>query len=246
MSAPVGRRGLVFRHAYNGPFWHLETRSARWDWEVARKRFAPEKINGTEAGNFFEKWRAKLVPNNGLKQENGDFIYMPLQGKLLRHRSFQQASPLEMIKATLQYTDLPIQATLHPSENYTDDEIDALEIIQSNENRFKVTNLQMHDALASCRFVVSENSSAAFHAVLYEKPSVLFAKIDFNHICFQFDPMKPEKVFQDVSRNRPRFQEYLFWYWSKNCINLDSDDACQDIVQRMSFLGWPLSKLQHE
>lgn len=41
------------------------------------------------------------------------FIFMPLQGRLREHRSFQTIGPIDMIKATPEASPLPIRASLH-------------------------------------------------------------------------------------------------------------------------------------
>lgn len=240
MSDPVGRDGLVFRRAYAGPFWHLEKRSARWEWEIAKKTFVPEAIDQPQAETFFDTWRARLLPEIAQTVQAEDYIYMPLQGRLLQRRSFQKVRPIDMIKATLHHTNLPIKATLHPSEEYEDDELAALDDIQNSTPQFEVTAIPMHTALASCRFVVTENSSAAFHAILYEKPSVLFAKIDFNHICASFDPRRPAMAFEAIEQKNRPFRAYLFWYWAQHCINLEDEDYAQRLVERFNDLGWSI------
>ncbi len=239
MSDPVGADGLVFRKAYAEPFWHVENRAARWDWRIAKRAFDPGTVDAGKAADFFEHWRSALHPKSASRSDAG-FVYMPLQGKLLRQRSFQRASPIDMIKTTLAQTDLPIRATLHPAETYAEDELDALRALTRAEPRFTVDDLPMQDALASCRFVVTQNSSAAFHAMFYEKPSVLFAGIDFHHACFTCDPGAPMAAFKAALDKPVPFARFIYWYWALNCINLDADNAASDLRDRLIALGWPM------
>ncbi|MEM6310828.1 MAG: phosphotransferase [Pseudomonadota bacterium] len=238
MSAPVGRRGLVFRQAYAGPFWHLERRAERWEWDIARAPFAAADIDAAQALAFFETWRDRLVPDDTPAYLGDPFIYMPLQGKLFKQRRFQRASPLNMIQTTLQQTDVMIKATLHPSEDYAQDELDALDAIAQANARFQVVTLPMHEALAGCSYVVTENSSAAFHAVFHEKPAILFAGIDFHHICAAFDPARPAAAFADVHQPARPFREFLFWYWAMNAIDMSATGFQDKVLQRLTTLGW--------
>lgn len=240
MSEPAGLNGLVFRRAYAGSFWHIEKRSARWKWRIATKSFDPSDIDLSLANAFFGECRAKLIPKPKPKANDESYVYMPLQGKLLQQRSFQSASPIEMISKTLENCTLDVRATLHPSEAYSDAELTALEQIHARNNRFSVVNLDMHEALSSCEFVVTENSSAAFHAVLYEKPSILFADIDFHHICAKFDQRRPSSAFVAVQGNKFPFRQYLYWYWVKNCIDANDKDLHEKLFTKLAKRGWIL------
>ncbi|MEL6465402.1 MAG: phosphotransferase [Pseudomonadota bacterium] len=240
MSDPVGSKGLVFRHAYAGPFWKLEAEAARWTWPIAKADFAPDDIDTDTARAFFDHWRRALVPQQKVTAAPEPFIYVPLQGKLLQRRGFQRASPVDMIQMTLKHSDLPIKATLHPSEAYSDAERRALDDLQRDAPRFRVVELEMHTALATCRYVVTENSSAAFHAILHRRPSILFAQIDFHHICTAFHPRSPSQAFDEVLRPDRPYDRYLYWYWALHAINLDLASAGGALRARMADLGWPI------
>lgn len=240
MSDPAGRHGLVFRKAYAPSFWHLETRSARWDWAIAKEAFVPEQVDDRKAEAFFDEWRARLLPEAQESAGEDGFIYMPLQGRLTQRRSFQTLSPIDMIKVTLAQTNLPIRATLHPSEEYSEDELAVLDELQRKNSRFELASLPMHKALTSCQYIVTENSGVAFQAILYEKPSVLFARIDFHHICASFTPSNPARAFEEMDQSARAYRKYLYWYWAQRCINLESDDHPQKLVARLSDLGWSI------
>ena len=240
MSEPVNAKGLVFRQAYAGPFWHIEQRAGRWDWHIARKAFDVASVDAAAAGAFFETWQGRLVPKAGRGVADEGFIYMPLQGKLLDRRRFQRASPIHMIEQTLAHSDLPVRATLHPNETYSEAELEALERIGQKDARFELVQLPMHEALLNCRYVVTENSSAAFHAILYTKPSVLFAGIDFQHIGFAAGGRTTAQSFREVVDVPVPFAKYLYWYWALNCLNFEAEDRDAQLVARLEALGWTI------
>ncbi|MFD1808091.1 hypothetical protein ACFSHQ_07820 [Gemmobacter lanyuensis] len=74
-------------------------------------RIPPER-----ARNFHQRLRDRVLEGRVVTREG--FVFMPLQGRLTEHRSFQSMSPLDMIRATLDTQPLPVKATLHPSETY--------------------------------------------------------------------------------------------------------------------------------
>ena len=240
MQNPVTDRGLMFRKLYSDMFWHIEQTSARWDWALAHAAFDPRLIDKTDARAFFGMWRDRLHGEKALSAKKDGFVYMPLQGRLLDHRSFQSSSPVDMIHSTLTQCDLPIQATLHPNEIYTQAERDALAQIESDHPRFQVVERSMEDALSACDLVVTQNSSAAFHAFFYGKVSILFARIEFHHICASVPRSGIAAAFEEARDLKPEFAAYLYWFWRLNGIDLKSADASDQLRGALSRYKWPV------
>ncbi|SMX37543.1 hypothetical protein [Octadecabacter ascidiaceicola] len=238
MANPVGHNGLVFRRLYAGRFWQFDYMSARWNWAIARAKFDPNIIDKTKSLEFFDQWRDHLYPNAVQNTADVGFIYMPLQGRLLLHRSFQVMSPIMMIQHTLQNTTKPIVATLHPNETYSDAEMAALHTLQDQHARFAIEQLPMEQALATCSYVVTQNSSAAFHAMFWGKLSVLFAGIDFHHICINVASLGAQRAFELVQTARPQFAAFLYWYWKLNAVDLDDQHLTSVLAQKLTSLGW--------
>ena len=239
MEAPVSARGLSFRNCYGGPFWQIDQSGARWNWQVARQVFTPDDTPRGEIDAFFAHWRHRLHGDIAVVPSKQGYIYMPLQGKLLSCRSFQCCSPVEMIEATLQQSNLPILATLHPNETYSQAEIDALSALQQQHSRFQIVEMPMAKALAGCDLVVTQNSSAAFHAGFFGKASVLFAQIDFHHIVTNVADLGVATAFDAAQGTPPDFAGYLFWYWHQ-AINLEAENHQTQLRNRLRHFGWPL------
>jgi len=239
MESPLNARGLTFRNCYGGPFWQIDQSGARWNWQVARQVFTPDDTPRAEIDTFFAHWRQRLHGDIAAASSKLGYIYMPLQGKLLTCRSFQCCSPVEMIKATLQQSDLPILATLHPNETYSQAEIDAVDALQQRHSRFQLSETPMAQALAGCDLVVTQNSSAAFHAGFFGKASVLFAQIDFHHIVANVADLGVAAAFETAQGDLPDFAAYLHWYWHQ-AINIEASDSETRICHRLRHFGWPV------
>ena len=97
MHEPTAPTVLCLRRAYAYPFWRIEATNERWNFDVARADFDPATV--PEAARFHAAWRQRLLPGVGSRPEG--FLFMPLQGILLRRRSFQSMSPVAMIEAVL-------------------------------------------------------------------------------------------------------------------------------------------------
>ncbi len=222
---------LCLRRCYLNPFWRIESSNNRWNWAVATRPFP----GGTGEDWFANRWRPRLFGGADIRAEG--HIFMPLQGKLLEHRHFQSQSPVQMIATTLAADpSRKIIATLHPREIYTAAERNALARFG---DRFTVSDRPSIEILASCDYVVTENSAMALTGFFARKPAVLFADIDFHHIAGSVPQMGVQAAFQSVQSPRP-FAAYLHWFFKENAISAMDDAAIPRIQARLREHGWPI------
>ena len=241
MKQPVGPRGLVFRRVYHYPFWQIERTQARWDWEVAKATFDPATVEKKEALRFYQFWQNRLFEDAPQRTDHEGFLYVPLQGRLLEHRSFQSCSPVQMIEHCLQHDpNRQIIATLHPKETYSHAELAALERMQHQHARLEIRKGEMVEMLQGCDYVVTQNSSAAFSGLFFGKPALLFAKIDFHHIAIKADPNDLSSCFEKVAGHKPDYAAFIWWFWQGQSINAGRPDAEAKIADRLRQFGWPI------
>ncbi|MEL7090480.1 MAG: hypothetical protein AAFN94_01980 [Pseudomonadota bacterium] len=235
MTPPPSDRALVFRRVYHYPFWQIQRSDQRWDWDVAQASFDPATCPGDEAQRFYGYWRKRI--GGTLLDRIGDdgFIYVPLQGRLTDHRSFQSCSPIDMIARTrAACPDRDIVATLHPKEVYSDADLGALDALDQADPHLTVRMGDRDALLPRCSFVVTQNSSVAFDAMFFGKPAVHFARSDFHHIALGPD------AFDRVADHRPDFARYVWWLWQHMAINAGHDNAKNKIRAKLAHAGWPV------
>ncbi|EAR53026.1 hypothetical protein OG2516_11201 [Oceanicola granulosus HTCC2516] len=238
MAQPTGPRGLTFRRVYHYPFWRIEKRASRWEWDVARARFEGARIDRADAERFYGFWRKRLFGEAAAAPERAGFVYVPLQGKLLQRRTFQTMSPIEMLRHTLeQEPERDILVTLHPGERYDAEERAALDALAGG--RVTVAEGMMEEALASCDYVVTQNSSAAFNGYFFGKPAVLFAKVDFHHIAASVERLGVAAAFEAVRSAEPDYAGYVWWFWQRMSLNAGRPEAERRIRKRLDTHGWP-------
>lgn len=243
MKAPVGPNGLVFRRVYHYPFWQIDSTHERWNWRVAKSAFDPDPIEGKEANRFFGFWQKRLFDGATDEVAREGFVYVPLQGRLTEHRSFQSCSPLQMIEHCLEHDPVrKIIATLHPKEIYTENELEAVEQLCSRHHRLEVRTGEMVPLLKSCDYVVSQNSSAAFSGYFFAKPALLFAGIDFHHIAVNAKLGELDESFARVAEHQPDYARYLWWFWQDQSINAGRPEAKEKISSRLRSFGWPINE----
>ena len=232
-----GRNCLNLRRSYFYPFWRIEDSNDRWNFQVAQRAFLPDDLPEPESQGFRDRWRKTFWPNRKITDDG--FIFMPLQGRLLRQRSFQTMSPVEMIRRTLARTDLPIVATLHPGESYEPEEAEALAEIAAQEPRFTLSAEDSEHLLLRSSLVVTENSGLALSGYFAGKPAVLFADIDFHHLGGSVRRDGVDGAFARAQEDL-HYASYLFWFFRLNALNGGSDDITVRILARLREHGWPI------
>lgn len=239
MDEPFHARALTLRRAYFYPFWRIEASAKRWEWEIAKTDFRPEAIDPAAATAFCNAWRKRLFGKKADNARRDGYVYIPLQGRLLDRRSFQSASPVEMIQAVLDHeTTRKIAVGFHPNESYSEQEKRAVETLASKHPRLSIATADMADLLSGCDYVVTENSSVALSGYFFHKPAILFARIDFHHIAVNAAPPGVERAFEAIHDAAPAFDAYLYWFLKLTAINGGSDQAEAQILDIVRRRGW--------
>ncbi|MFT6676883.1 MAG: hypothetical protein ACJAVM_003089 [Sulfitobacter sp.] len=240
MSAPPVPRGLVFRRACFYPFWQIDASAERWNWDVAKADF-DATVTRPDAQRFYRYWQNRLFGAAAQETTRSGAIYVPLQGQLCTHRSFQICSPLDMLEQCLAHDPKRrVIAGLHPNEDYSQAEMIALESLAQKHARLTIVRGGMQNHLQHCDFVVTQNSAVAFAGYFFGKAALLFGKIDFHHIAEKADLANLERCFHAVSTIKPDFASYLHWYWQEQSINAGRPDAKVKIAARLRRFGWPI------
>ncbi|TDK44457.1 hypothetical protein [Antarcticimicrobium luteum] len=240
MAEPTHDRALTLRRVYHYPFWAIEPSARRWDWRVAKTAFAADAVPRREADRFYRFWQSRLFADAPQNATREGFVYVPLQGRLLQHRSFQGCAPLDMLRAVLAHDPRPVIAALHPKESYSEDELTALDRLEQATPRLTVTLGGMERWLGGCDYVVTENSSAAFNGYLFGKPAVLFARADFHHIAADAIRLGAEQALRAATDLRPDYAGYLHWFWQDMAINAGRPEATGKIHAALLRAGWPV------
>ncbi|MFU8864312.1 MAG: hypothetical protein ACNA7O_10380 [Rhodobacterales bacterium] len=240
MDNPTHDRAVTMRRAYHYPFWQIETTAERWHWHVAGSAYVPDEIDPVEARRFQTFWRQRLFADAAPLQRCG-FVYIPLQGRLTERRSFQAASPVDMVKAALSYDpERLVIATFHPKEVYSAAERQAIHDLAAQNPRLSVQTGGMENLLPKCDYIVTQNSSAAFNGLLFDKPILLFARSDFHHIAANVHKLGVAGAFQAVQHMTPDSATYLWWFWQKMSINAGRPEAEDQIRASLQRAGWPV------
>jgi len=241
MDDPFHPRALTMRKAYFYPFWRVENTAKRWEFEIAQTPFVPDETDPEEARKFCNTWRRHNLAKTPLGGETDGSVYIPLQGKLLEHRSFQTASPLEMIKRVLLVEpSRSINIGLHPGETYLPEELDAVHRLVDANPQLLLSSEPMPVLLSRCDYVVTENSSVALTGFFLHKPAVLFAQIDFHHIAANVKALGAESAIKRAPNMTPDYDRYLHWFFKGTALNGGAPEVEDQILDMFQRRGWLL------
>jgi hypothetical protein len=239
MDEPFHPRALTMRKAYYYPFWRIENTAQRWNYGVAQSAFDPTSIDPEEARTFGRVWRKTIFGRPSVATATDGYVYVPLQGRLLEHRSFQSTSPIGMINALLRHEpDRQIILGLHPRETYLPEDLDALKQLIDGYPRLRLSSAPMDTLLANCDYVATENSSVALAGFFLSKPAVLFAKIDFHHIASNVFDLGEEAAIKAAPTLSPEYEKYLLWFLKHTSIVGGAEDAEAQILKAVRHHGW--------
>lgn len=240
MVQPPDEKGLVFRRVYHYPFWQIDAVAQRWQWDVARAHFDPAAASG-DAPRFYKFWQKRLFGDAVQNITRKGFVYVPLQGNLRRTRVFQTCAPLEMVEHCLEQDSArQIIATLHPNESYSVADLASLDALARKHPRLRIDTGNMQHYLQTCDYIVTQNSAVAFSGFFFGKPTLLFAQIDFHHICETADMAALPASFAQVQAATPPFAKYIWWFWQDQSINAGRKDARAKIAARLRRFDWPI------
>ncbi|SCY24892.1 hypothetical protein [Paracoccus tibetensis] len=236
MERPTHDRALTFRLAYHYPYWRLEKVAERWRWPIATTPFDPGSIEEDAAHRFAARLRARVLP--GVTPSAGDHILIPLQGQIRRHRSFQSASPLAMIRVAAA-TGSPCIATLHPKERYNAEDLAALDTLARIHPNLTIGG-DTATLLPSCAFVVTQNSGAGFDALILGKPVVLFAQSDYHHVALNVAQLGAAEALAQAAAHQPPTERFLDWFLRRTSLDMMAADADARLLAAMTKGGWPV------
>lgn len=238
LENPFHNRALDVRLAYMYPFWRFERGNWRENYEVSKLAFDQSEVDQTDAQQFFGYWRKQALSKMGECSSHENYVLVALQGRLDMQRRGQNVSPLEMIRETLvqeQFRNVVIK--LHPKQVYSDAEYAALgELEKDPRVSFAVGDINA--LLESCDYVVTENSSVAFKALLHTKPSILFGTADFHHVFENVNDVGAVQAFRNILSKRIAYAKYFYWFLQLNMVNAGREGAGDRILHLCRHHGW--------
>lgn len=234
--------------AYFWEFWHLDPIGTKAFSSIGQATYDPEAVSvrrtQTFASNLKRRYLGKRKSKYKQPEESqtlpSNAISVFFQGKYPINAGATKHSDIDVLLATQTAVgDQPIIVKPHPlSSDATD--ISIVRELARQDERIVLTDANVHDILASSACTVSINSTVALEGYLHGVPAVLCGTSDFHHIArtvIDLSQLSPE--FGKAVEMELDYENYLAWYFLKNCIHLNSGRLQDRFWERLAKVGFP-------
>jgi Capsule polysaccharide biosynthesis protein len=241
-------RALNCASAYIAPYHYLDPVGTRYLSSIGQKPFLPDQIDPMAAGAFLEKLFATYAlrrksrydqPEKRLDVPKGA-IAVFLQSE--SHRGVGEALyvPMrKMVKALLARDD-PRAIVVKPHPLDIDfDTLGWLAQKARKDSRLQIIPANIHDILAAASLVVTINSAVGIEAMMYRLPVITCGQADFHHAT---EVVRAAGDFDAaIARAEGKtwhHAEFLYWFFTQNCISMQSPDLGRDVVAKIAATGY--------
>ncbi|MEX0970958.1 MAG: hypothetical protein WD046_11005 [Paracoccaceae bacterium] len=238
-----GARGLNYRRAYFYPWWMFDHPNQRFGGRIGAMSFDAASIDGRVATAFYAGLKRNYLADWARGDPNGPAL-VPLQAELTRQRPWQFMD-LKTLVSLIRQHDPAREIILkpHPKLTYSAKEQALLAELVTNPQT-RISEAPMKEAMGGCAYIATQNSAAAFEAMVLGIPALICARADFHHGCTVLRPdADAASAFARLRGEKPDFARYLYWFLEKNCVHAGRDDAHRKIAALLAECGWPVGPI---
>ncbi len=233
--------------AYFWGFWHLDPKGVKAFSSIGALPYDPARIPLHRARPFFDRLRRRCLHKRISKYDQPakvasfpqDAISVFFQGQFPVASGATSFDDMQMLRCVQAHAgERAIIVKPHPLVSDARD-IQSARDIAAKDKRIIVTNANVHDILKSSCVNVSINSTVALEGFLHRKPAILFGKSDFHHFAGTVE--RPGDFGEVLARELERqggYAQYLAWYFTGNCLSLNSDRLTDDIWRIFAEAGF--------
>ncbi|MDP5217869.1 hypothetical protein Q5Y75_11625 [Ruegeria sp. 2205SS24-7] len=236
--------------AYFWRDWHLDAQGVKAFSSVGTRSYDADQISYRRARAFFDNMRQRYVQKRKSKYEQpSDVVSFSkvkgavsvfFQGDYPRASGATDTCDLAMLRTVMEQTgDRPIIVKLHPKASKLSD-IEAVGSLVAIDDRLLLSTANVHDILKASVATVSINSTVALEGFLHRKPAILFGVSDFHHfVSTVSNELRFEEAFARELERKEGYEQYLSWYFLKNCLSLNSGNLTSQIWAKFRAAGFP-------
>ncbi|MBK4217297.1 hypothetical protein JJJ17_15310 [Paracoccus caeni] len=233
--------------AYFWEYWHLDPMGVKAFSSIGDQAFDPDAIDPDQARDFVETLRDRYARKRRSKYDQpGDRRSFPagalavfMQGSYPQSSGAARMDDFEMLSIVMdQAGDRRVIVKPHPlaSDAY---DLALLRDMARRDRRILIAEANVYDILQASAVTISQNSTVALEGFMCGIPAILFARSDFHHQAGtitapeDFGPTLQAQLAGDHD-----FSRYLYWYFTKHCLDLHSPDLHSQIWARFEAAGF--------
>lgn len=238
--------------AYLPPFWHLDPLGVQAESGIGAMTYDPNKVMHRPAMAFFDRMRARYpLARKSRRGQNMVHTSIPeggiavfLQGDRPQEQGLSFCSAEQMLRAVAAGAGgRQVWVKPHPLALLADAEL--IDDLVGQGVNILPTTANVVDLIAAASVTVSFNSACALEGFLQRKPAILFGRSDFHH--FSHVVRRPEDFPQTLDAalcaQPGGYAKYLYWYFSRNCLNITAQDLASRLYQIFDAKGFPDHRL---
>ena len=238
--------------AYLPPFWHLDPLGMQAESSIGARPYDPTQIPHKPAAAFFERMRARYTharrSRRGQDASVTDFprgcLSVFLQGTQPQENGLTYCSPLQMLTAVAKGAGgRTVLVKPHPLSLESDAQV--IDQVIAMGLSVTATTANVNDMIAASAATISFNSACAIEGFLQRKPAILFGRSDFHHFTetVQTSDDFPAALDRALARPPGGYAQFLYWYFTRNCLNVTAQDFAAKVTQIFTDAGFPPDRL---
>ncbi|MGR3344621.1 MAG: capsular polysaccharide export protein, LipB/KpsS family [Paracoccaceae bacterium] len=221
--------------SYVWGFWYLDEVGVYWNSSLRFSRFCADQIDADKATYFFNGVSGHMLRENISKSPQEARFSGPMRpaAAVIFCQDLEQLenrchflSTEDMIRTAAETgRDELVYVKLHPKQcKLMRRQIMA---VCNDYPNVKISDASVHDLSQAARVVITQNSAAAFEALMQKKPVITCARSDFWHATLtarRVGDLREALLYGPEVMANFAYEKYFYWFLSRNCLEPQQDD----------------------
>ncbi|THH35865.1 hypothetical protein E4Z66_12385 [Aliishimia ponticola] len=242
---PKRHRGAHIWHAhpsYIRNYWYLDPQGYFWNSSLVEAAFDPQQIDGARARQFMRQLRQRMIGKNLSKRPQPPrsaaglppaSVFVVTQDIEKYRDRVHDLTTEEMIRTAAAWAG-HVYVKLHPLQS-PERQAQITGLCDSLDN-VTVQDASVHDLIAACDVVVTQNSAVGFEALMQAKPVLTCARCDYHHaslVCRDTDALAHNLTRARDFADGFQFAKYFYWFLAQQMLKPQDDDFAARAMQRL-------------
>ncbi|MDE4276773.1 hypothetical protein PXK58_20960 [Phaeobacter gallaeciensis] len=234
--------------AYFWEYWHLDQIGTKAFSSIGQAQYDPSSVAPQRAEAFARNLRKKYSEQRRSKYSQPDeqcdlpsgAISIFFQGRHPITSGASHHSDIDILVAAQAVAgNRPIIVKPHPLSSDVSDR-QMVEELAMHDNRIHQVDANVHDILSTSICTISNNSTVSLEGFMHGVPAVLCGVSDFHHLAQDGSDLDHlGEAVKQATETHHDYDNYLTWYFVKNCLHLKSGKLNEILWERFSEAGFP-------
>ena len=231
--------------AYIWGFWYLDEVGLNAHSSLRLKRFQPDAVDEGDAAWFFNGVSSWMLDNNVSRltqRDRGSDALAPAQSVVFC-QEIEHRTPRTHYLTTEQIIRNAARAAgggtvyVKPHPHQSDLARRRIEALAENDPNIVISDASIHDLAQASDWVISQNSAAAFEAIMQRKKLITCGRCDFHHASLV---ARSEDALRHLLRDGASqldgfaYEKYLYWFLAENCLEPQRDGFAEAAWARIA------------